>query len=48
MHAEGIRVFPYNVETLEDYIRVRDMKVDGVITNDPVMAGYWAGIKKAA
>jgi glycerophosphoryl diester phosphodiesterase len=48
MHAEGIRVFPYNVETLEDYIRVRHMKVDGVITNDPVMAGYWAGIKKAA
>jgi glycerophosphoryl diester phosphodiesterase len=48
MHANGIKVFPYNVDTLEDYIRVRDMKVDGVITNDPALAGYWTGIKKAA
>ena len=48
MHANGIKVFPYNVDTLEDYIMVRDMKVDGVITNDPALAGYWTGIKKAA
>jgi len=48
MHANGIRVFPYNVDTLEDYIKMRDMKVDGVITNDPALAGYWTGIRKAA
>jgi glycerophosphoryl diester phosphodiesterase len=48
MHANGIKVFPYNVNTLEDYIRVRDMKVDGVITDDPLSAGLWTGIKKAA
>ena len=48
MHANGIKVFPYNVNTLEDYVRVRDMKVDGVITDDPALAGYWTGIRKAA
>ena len=48
MHANGIKVFPYNVDTLEDYIVMRDMKVDGVITNDPALAGYWKGMRKAA
>jgi glycerophosphoryl diester phosphodiesterase len=48
MHANGIKVFPYNVDTLEDYIRMRDMKVDGVITNDPVMAAEWSILQKAA
>jgi glycerophosphoryl diester phosphodiesterase len=48
IHANGIKVFPYNVNSLEDYVRVRDMKVDGVITDDPAMAGYWTGIRKAA
>jgi glycerophosphoryl diester phosphodiesterase len=48
MHASGIKVFPYNVDTLEDFIMMRDMKVDGVITNDPELAGFWTGIKKAA
>jgi glycerophosphoryl diester phosphodiesterase len=48
MHAAGIRVFPYNVNTFEDYARIRNMKVDGVITNDPGLAGYWTGVKKAA
>jgi glycerophosphoryl diester phosphodiesterase len=47
MHADGIKVFPYNVNTLEDYIMMRDMKVDGVITDDPDVAGFWTGIKKA-
>ncbi len=48
MHAAGIRVFPYNVDTFEDYARIRNMKVDGVITNDPGLTGYWAGVEKAA
>lgn len=48
MHANGIKVFPYTVDTQEDYNRMRDMKVDGVITDDPVMAGYWTGNKKPA
>jgi len=48
MHAAGIRVFPYNVDTFEDYARIRNMNVDGVITNDPGLAGYWAEVEKAA
>ena len=48
MHANGIKVFPYNVNTLEEYIAMRDIKVDGVITNDAILAGYWTGIRKAA
>jgi len=48
MHAAGIRVFPYNVDTLENYARIRALQVDGVITDDPVLAGVWSTIKKAA
>jgi glycerophosphoryl diester phosphodiesterase len=48
MHAAGIKVFPYNVDTLADFNRMRNMKVDGVITNDPIQAGVWSGIRKAA
>jgi glycerophosphoryl diester phosphodiesterase len=48
MHAAGIRVFPYNVDTFEDYARMRDMNVDGLITSNPGLAGYWTGVKKAA
>ncbi len=48
MHDAGIRVFPYNVDTLEDYLKMTGMNVDGVITNDPVMSGAWSNIKKAA
>jgi glycerophosphoryl diester phosphodiesterase len=48
MHDAGIRVFPYNVDTLADFTRMRNMEVDGVITKDPELAGYWKGVKKAA
>ena len=48
MHAVGIRVFPYTVDTLEDYARLRNMKVDGVITNDPMSAAAWSIAQKAA
>jgi len=48
LHAAGIRVFPYNVDTFDDYAKMRAMKVDGVITDDPVLAGVWSTAKKAA
>jgi glycerophosphoryl diester phosphodiesterase len=38
MHAVGIRVFPYNVDTPADYRRMRAINVDGVITDDPFIA----------
>lgn len=48
MHAAGIKVFPFNVDTLEDFDKVSGMQVDGVITNDPELAIEWSKIKKAA
>jgi glycerophosphoryl diester phosphodiesterase len=30
-------VFPYNVDSLEEYQQMLQMGVDGVITSDPVM-----------
>ena len=37
MHGMGIKVFPYNIESLEQYEEAVNMGVDGVITNDPVL-----------
>ncbi len=48
MHAAGLKVFPYNVDTLEVYLKMTGMNVDGVITNDPVSAGKWSIARKAA
>jgi glycerophosphoryl diester phosphodiesterase len=48
MHAAGIKVFPYYVNTFEDFSRMRDMQVDGVITSDPVLAANWLKTRKAA
>ena len=48
MHAAGIKVFPYNVNTSEDCARMVDMQVDGVITDDPVAAAQWSRIRSAA
>jgi glycerophosphoryl diester phosphodiesterase len=48
LRAAGIRVFPYNVDTPEDCARLRAMKVDGIITDDPVSARRWSEVKKAA
>ena len=36
-HEAGIRVFPYNVDSQEEYQQMIQMDVDGVITSDPVM-----------
>ena len=48
MHAAGLKVFPYNVDTFEDYLKMINMKVDGVITDDPVSAGHWSRTRNAA
>ena len=48
MHAEGIKVFPFNVDTPQDFKRVFDMNVDGVISNDPLWAIDWLSHNKAA
>jgi len=48
MHAAGIKVFPYNVDTLENYMKMAAMDADGVITDDPVSAGEWSTAQKAA
>ena len=37
MHGLGIWVFPYNVDSQDEYQRMIQMDVDGVITSDPVM-----------
>ncbi len=48
MHAAGIKVFPYNVDTLEDFTKMAAMDADGVITDDPLSAGEWSSAQKAA
>ena len=48
MHAAGIKVFPYNVNTFENYVQMMDMQVDGVITDDPVAAAQWSRMRNAA
>ena len=48
MHSRGIKVFPWTVNELEVFNAMRDMKVEGVITNDPMMTARWAGISKAS
>ena len=42
MHAAGLKIFPYTVDTLEDYLKISAMNVDGVITNDPVSLQKWS------
>jgi glycerophosphoryl diester phosphodiesterase len=42
MHAAGLKVFPYTVDKLEDYLKMTAMNVDGVITNDPVSVQKWS------
>ena len=43
--ASGVAV---QVDHLDDYARMRDMQVDGVITDDPSAAGDWSKRNKAA
>ena len=43
-----LRIFPYGVDTFEDYVKMMDMKVDGVITDDPASADQWSRIHKAS
>jgi glycerophosphoryl diester phosphodiesterase len=48
MHTAGLKVFPYRVDTFEDYRRMMDMTVEGVITDDPVAARKWSLLRSAA
>ena len=48
MHAAGLRVFPYNVDTFADFKKMMDMGVEGVITDDPLAAGQWSRARIAA
>ena len=48
MHDAGIRVFPYNVDTLKAYRQMLAIKVDGVITNNPLLAKKRSKLKRAA
>ena len=48
MHARGIKVFPWTVNELEDFDAMQDLKVEGVITNDPMLAARWAGMNNAS
>lgn len=48
MHAAGIRVFPFNMETKADFKRMLSMGVDGVIMNDPAEALKWISSRPAA
>ena len=43
MQAAGIKVFPYTVNRPKDYAKMIDMKVDGIITDDPESARRWPG-----
>ncbi len=38
MHQSGIHVFPYTVNNPEDMIRLVEMGVDGIVTDDPELA----------
>ena len=48
MHSAGIRVFPYNADTLAEIERMFDMNVDGIISNDPLFVIDWLRHHKAA
>ena len=48
MHGVGLKVFAYNVDTLEDYGKMMDMGVEGVITDDPLAARQWSRAHMAA
>ena len=41
-HAEGIFVFPYNVNTDSDFNQALQMDVDGVIVDDPAAFKQWS------
>ena len=41
MHAAGLKVFPFTVNTRADGVRMLGMGVDGIITDDPELAKSW-------
>jgi glycerophosphoryl diester phosphodiesterase len=41
VHARGMRVIPWNLDTGAEWERAREMGVDGFATNDPCRARQW-------
>jgi glycerophosphoryl diester phosphodiesterase len=41
LHDADIQVFPYTVNTEPDFKRMIQMKVDGIITDDPILFKTW-------
>ena len=48
MHAAGIKVFPFNMESRQELERMLAMDVDGVIISDPRKALKWLKLRHAA
>ncbi len=48
MHAAGIKVFPFNMESRQEFEHMLAMDVDGVIINDPQEALKWLKLRHAA
>lgn len=48
MHAAGIKVFPFNIKSRQEFERLLAMDVDGVIINDPLKALKWLKLRHAA
>jgi len=48
VHAEDLKVFPYNVDTPEQFKQMFDMQVDGLISNDPLLVMDWLKHNRAA
>jgi glycerophosphoryl diester phosphodiesterase len=47
-HANGILIFPYTVNAIDDILQMVNMGVDGVITDDPCIAISSIGAKRRA
>jgi len=48
MHAAGIQVFPYNVNSEPEFQRLIDTSADGLITDDPYLFKQWYSRLRAA
>jgi len=48
MHAAGIKVFPFNIESRQEIERMLAMDVDGLIISDPLEALKWLKLRHAA
>lgn len=47
MHAAGIQVFPFNVNSEPEFQRLIDTRADGLITDEPLLFKNWYSRFKA-